>query len=353
MAEDFSDKTEEPTPKKLADARQKGFVAKSQDMTIGVLLFLSLILVYLISGHMYASVEHISLNILENLNTPFDQVETVVFWLRIGLWQILLILLPLIVGVFVVGFIVNLAQVGLVFSFYTLIPKWQRINFFYSPNLERIFSWRAMLRMTFGLVRINLSFFIAWLMIGFDMPVITRMGGVDTMTVLIYIQRKLVQVGLVTAFTYILIAIVDLFYQKWRFKREMKMSRRELKDEIKQLEGDLVVKNKIKAAMRSLVYDKLQKIIPTADVIISDAGRYAVALSYDPKQMKTPIVVCKGLGKKSDAMLRAAKKYKVSVVENTELARSLFRNLNEDSPIKPEHYSEVAAALVFLKINEP
>ena len=345
MAEDFSDKTEEPTPKKLADARQKGFVAKSQDMTIGVVLLMTMIMMFFLAGFMYERIAVFTVGIFSNLNMPIDNMQGVVSWLRKAIVYYFLTLLPLNVGVLLVALVVNFAQVGFNVSFYPLIPNWNRINFFHSANLERIIGMKAMLRLILGLIRINLSFFLAWFMIGADMSIITKMGHTSIAKILLFIERKVLVVAMVTSACYILVAMVDLVYQRWRFKREMKMSRRELKEETKQLEGDVKVKEKIRRMMRSFVHDNLKKTIPEASLVVFHPGKYAVGLKYQPDKMAVPICLFKGFGKKSDSILAAAKKNGVPIIKNPKLAKDLFAELEPDFPIAPAHYVEVAEIL--------
>lgn len=349
MAEEFGDKTEEPTPKKLADARKKGFVAKSQDLSISILIFMTITMMFFLSGYMFQRLEILTQGILYNLDFSSFNVETITTWGRYGIMEFFVLLLPLLLGVLVIGLIVNIAQVGFALSFYPMIPKWQRINFFHAANYEKNLGWRAIVRLIFGLIRLNLVVVLNFGIIVYDMPMITKLSNGSIKNILIFIHNKALEVGIAISIVYILIAIADYIYQKWRFLKEMRMSKREVKEEIKQLEGDITMKSKIRSVMRSMVHDNLRKIVPMADLIIVQPGHYSVGLKYHPEKMVAPLVVCKGLGRKADEIVRFAKQTNVPIVENSFLAQSLYQMIEANHYITSDFYQRVAESMSQVK----
>lgn len=347
MAEDFQEKTEEPTKKKLSDARKKGFVAKSQDLTISVMLLMTMVVLYFTSGFMFDRLTWICRGILLHLSVDFGEISFVSAWARWGVLQITWIIFPLILSVVFIGILCNLLQTGFIFSTYPLVPKWKKLNMFDPHNYINNFSYHALIRLCFGLARVMVVTVFSFAVIGADMFTIYAIMNKTPFDLLMFVHREAVLVGSSLAIGYLVVAAADLMYQKWRFNKEMKMSRRELKDEFKQTEGDLKVKNKIKEMMQSTVQPYLQKIVPLADVVVTDPfGHFAIALSYRENKMRAPICLAKGTGKKAILILSIAKKHKVFIVENFNLAQSLYRATQVDGLISPEFYFRVAELLI-------
>lgn len=347
MAEDFQEKTEEPTQKKLADARKKGFVAKSQDLTISIMLLLTMVILFFISGFMFNKLAWVCKGILLHLNIDISEIPFVTAWGRWGIVQVIWIVFPLFASVIILGVLCNLLQTGFIFSTYPLVPKWHKLNIFHHANYVNNFSYHALIRLSFGMARVMVVTVFSFTVIGYDMYSIYSMMNGTPYEVLAFILREAVIVGLSLSIGYLVVAIGDLMYQKWRFNNEMKMSRRELKDEFKQTEGDVKVKNKIREMMQSSVQPYLQKIIPFADVVVIDPfGEFAVALSYKEKKMRAPLCLARGTGKKAQFIRTLAEKHKVFIVENLNLAQSLFRTTQVDALISPEFYFRVAELLI-------
>lgn len=347
MSDDFLEKTEEPTPKKLADARKKGFVAKSQDLTISIMLLITMIILYFTSGFMFKQLAWLCKGILEHLNTPFTDVFFIAAWGRWGIIQVFWIVFPLFASVIFLALLCNLIQTGFIFSTYPLSPKWYKLNLFHTANYVNNFSYHALIRLSFGLARVIFVTVFSFAVIGSDMLKIYEMMNGTTFDLLNFIHREAFLVGAILSIGYILVAIGDLMYQKWRFNKEMRMSRRELKDEVKQTEGDLKMKSKIREKMQTTVQPYLQKIVPFADVVVTDPfTRFSIALSYHENKMRAPMCLAKGTGKKAAIIRNIAQINKVFIVENHYLAQSLYRATQVDELISPKFYFRIAELLV-------
>jgi flagellar biosynthetic protein FlhB len=351
MSEDFHEKTEEPTQKKLADARKKGFAARSQDLTISVLLVFTTGLLYFSSGYMYVRLERILLNIFQNLNYPFDSHAVVSAWFQTILFDMFWILFPAFVGVFAVGVLINVVQTGFIFSFYPLMPQLKRVNPFHPPNYEKNFGSAAFVRLGFGLIRINLVVILSYVILGVDAFHVFSMVKGSPKDILLFIHREATLVAMGIALSYLAVGVIDLVYQRWRFTREMRMTRREVKDEIKQLEGDINVKSKIRSMMRTYAENNIQQVLPFADVIIAEGNDYVLALFYDPLKLKAPICLCKGSRNRGQRIRYEARKYEIPIVENAELARGLYREVAETALIPKSYYSRIAAILARVQEN--
>ncbi len=352
MAEDFHSKTEEPTPKKLADARKKGFVAKSNELIMALMLLGGVAIFFFFGPYMMDNLKLMFVQILINMDLQFAEISLISWYINHGLYELIKILLPLLFGTVFMAILFNVVQTGLLFTLYPLKPKLKKLNFFDPSNYEKNFGLPAMMRMVFGLTRLQAVVIISWFVIAIDGLVVFSYGKATPkeISALIY-QKGLIQ-GIACSIAYLGVGILDYFFQKWRFMREMKMTRREVKDELKQLEGDQNLKIKIRTMMRN--YAEVSRIadMPQADVVIADEMKFAVAIAYDPKIMRAPICICKGSRRRGAAILEAARKYGIPVVKNSALAQSIFLAIDNGNYISPDHYHAVANILMGLKPSE-
>lgn len=345
MAEEYEDKTEEPTPKRLADAKKKGIVAKSQDLTIALMLMCSMVVLYFFSGYMYRHLSELSIGILSNLHFDYFNPDYIAQLFNWGIWQIGIIVAPALLSALAFALLFNLIQTGFVFSSYPLSPKWNKLNVFDSKNYERNFSWQTVFRLGLSLLRINLLVVINIGLMCLDVAHLRTMSNGSVYEILKYIFIVTLIPGFAISATFIVIAAADYMYQRWRYRREMRMSRREVRDEMKMLEGDLHVRSKIRAMMRSFATLPLPTLVSHADLLVADGGHIAVALQYEHGKMEVPIVIYKGKGGVALEMRALAGKCKVPIVENSPLAQALFRGVGREQSIRPEHYLQVATAL--------
>lgn len=345
MTDEFIDKTEPPTPRKLADARKKGFVAKSQDFTIGILLITNVLVVMFSSGYMYHRLHDIMQSLLGNLYYKFADPEIVIFWMREGLFQILLLLAPMLIGVMLVGTVTNLLQVGFVFSLYPIAPKWKKLNIFSGSNYKKYFSVQTAIKLLMGQLRFLLVVVASWIIVGKDMFYIYTLTKGSPLDILLFIFHKSLQVGLFLALSFTVIALIDVFYGRWKFMKEMRMSKRELRDEMKQLEGDLQMKSKIHSLMHSISYNTIALNIPKANLIITEKTKaQSIALMYYPSKMNAPLCIGKGMRQKAGDILNLAHQHQIPVIENSHLAKTLYASTRIGQYIPINFYQDVANA---------
>lgn len=344
MAEDFHDKTEEPTPKKLADARMKGYAAKSQDLITSIHFILCILVFFFFGSFMFNKIASIDATLLRNLNFNFTDLNILKMIVNIGLLQILYLALPLFSMVMVVSFAMNLLQTGFIFSTYPLIPKWNKLNIFNPSNYEHNFGSPAFVRLCFGLLRLQIVLILSWVITSQQAFHIFSLGKGTAEDMLVFIRQEAILVSLGIAVGYLFIGIGDFFYQKWIFNRKMRMSKREIKDELKQVEGDVNVKIKIRSSMRAKAQANAINQLPQADLLIADGSMYVVALAYKKNKMPVPMCLCKGARSRAEVIKQLAMRYSIPIIENSILTRKLFREIESGSYITPDLYQDVAAA---------
>lgn len=343
---DDSQKTEDPTSKRLDEARNEGRVAKSQEFN-HLLMILALMLAVLMFGKFIgAQISHVSLPFFE---AP-DQIPTDLSNLLGLAWRILgLILLagaaPLVLA-FLAAFGASYLQFGLLWSAENLTPSLDKI----SPlaGIKRIFSLRSVAELLKGVLKIAV---VAIVVGSFVMPSIGdlhRLISMDMIQLLAVITDK-VHIILIGVFAVMaVIAAADIFYQRFEYMKGMRMSRQELRDEFKQTEGDPLVKGRLRQLRMERARRRMMGEVPKADVVVTNPTHYAVALKYDQSAMSAPRVVAKGADKVALRIREVAKEADVPVIENPPLARGLYAAVEIDQEIPPEYYKTVAELISYI-----
>ena len=344
--EDYLEKTEPPTPKRLAEARKKGQVAKSQDLTISVVLLVNMFVMLYFAKFMYFHLRNIFLAVYSNLDFAFDDPQIVVYWLRTGLLEILWILSPMFIGAMLSAVLINLLQVGFIFSFFPLTPKWSKINVFVGENYKKYFSIHMVLKQFFGQLRFVIVTVGSWTIVGKDMYQLYHLTQGGPRHIIVFIFHKSLQIGIFLSSAFLGIAVFDYFYQRWKFAQELKMTKREIKDEMKLLEGNISMKSKIRSLMHKLLQNQIQNYVPKANIVITEATQaQAIALIYQPDKMSAPLCVAKGSRKKAKEIIDLALKFQVPIIENSQLTKTLYMDTDVGEMVSKAFYYDVATAL--------
>ena len=347
MAEQEQNRSEPATPFKLREAKKRGSVAKSMDLNS--VFVVAALLVCLQLWAWPAARQQLSLaSLLFQQSSAFGFSQAQVWsWVTTALAQTVLMLAPFFAAVMLAGALSSLVQHGPVFSVHPIKPDFNRLN--PAAGFKRIFSKRALFDLVKNLVKLALFVWVLYLMISQLLPSLVALLHVEAKA---YAARALDDVaGLVfkLLMAMLAIALVDLVYTRWEFGDKLRMSRRELKDEVKQREGN----PKIKARIRELQNELRRKTqavknIPKADMLVTNPTHVGVALMYRHGEMAAPAIVAKGVGDMVEKMKVVARRHRVTVVENRRLARALYA-LELHDAVPEEHYAEVARILVWIQ----
>jgi flagellar biosynthetic protein FlhB len=215
-------------------------------------------------------------------------------------------------------------------------------------GLKKVLSLRSLVEMVKGLLKAALFALVIYFSLRKDTPELVHAIRFPLEAGVSQLLWKLLGLSFRLAFLLLVIAIFDYVYQKWEFERSIKMSKQELKEEYKQMEGDPQIKSKIRQKQRELARSRMMSSVPKADVVITNPTRLAVALEYDRKVMDAPVVSAKGSGFLARKIREIAREKGVPVVENKPLARSLFENLEVGDEVPEEFYRAVAEVLAFV-----
>lgn len=353
MADDFQEKTEEATPKKLHDARKKGKVAQSRELTSTTMGFAAIIAIYTFSSYMFRSLQDITQEIFYGLNTPFDCQDIVTTCVRKGLFEMFLLLGPFLFCLFVAALSVNILQVGFFPNLESIYPKWGKLNILNPEIIKRFFGLQAIVRLFLGIAKIFVIAIVSYLVITKGAPAFSLLTNGTVKEIFDFLCKEVFWLSLVLTLILITLGLSDFAFQKWKFSQEMKMSKQEIKEEHKQSEGDPKLKSQIRSMVQSFIANKTSTNVPKADVIIANPIHFAIAIKYDAEKMVAPICVAKGTQKKAIAIKELAKKSKVPVVESPPLARALYKVIDVGDTIPPQFYQAVAEILAYVyRLNE-
>lgn len=347
MAEESGDKSEEPTPHRLREAREKGQVAKSREITVAVILLLSYGVFRFVAPFMWQQLYEMAHIILGEISHANDfSLSFVGYILFIGLRAMALTVAPIFAVVIIGALVTEGLQTGLVVSAEPLSPKLERINPW--EGFKRIFSLQGLVETIKSILKIIIVFLIAWYAISEDLPFVVVLMDSSPWDALALGGLIAYKIALRVGLFYIAIAILDYFYHRWEYMRKLRMTRQEIKEEYKRLEGDPAVKQRMRDLQRQVAYQRMMSAVPQADVVVTNPTHIAIALKYVAKEMTAPKLLAKGERKVAEEIRRIAEDHEIPIVENEPLARSVYRSTAVNQEIPSDLYQAVAEVLAFV-----
>lgn len=346
-APDPESKTEEATPRKLADARKKGDVAKSPDVA-SALSLLGAASVILMAGGWFAT--SIAEQLLPFIASPHRMMGGLDAGagVEIGaqaLWAIAPFLAAVMLATIVGGAGGNLAQSGLIFTAQKIKPDWSRL----SPlkGFKRIFGPDGLVQFLKTFLKLAAVVLICWLVLRPHLREFENMAAMPPAMIL-PMARDLAIALMVSAIVFLgLTAGADYLWQRYRFAERMKMTKEELKEDYKQSEGDPHVKAKLKQIRAQRGRQRMMQNVPKATVIVTNPTHYSVALRYDTGDA-APVCVAKGVDALALRIREVAREHSVPIVENVPLARALYAAVDVDETIPREHFEAAAKVIGFV-----
>ncbi len=345
MAEDKFDKTEQATPRKLEQAREKGQVAKSKDATSVAMLLASIGIFYFFSDNIIENINALVRGLFaESGSIELTVANTQGLFLKIvkGIFYIMMpfLILPLI------GLVANFLQIGFIFSTEPITPKLSKVNPL--SGLKRLFGASSAMEFAKTLAKMVIIGLVAFNVLKGEVQNFGQLADTETLTMLSYLGSVSFKVLVKSAWVLVIIALIDFIFQKWERGRNMRMSKHEIKEEYKDTEGQPLVKARIRALQRSLAKQRMMQEVPDATVVITNPTHFAVALKYEQGTMTAPVVVAKGAGIVAKKIKELAKENGVPLVENKPLARTLWKLVDVGSEVPETLYQAIAEVLAYV-----
>ena len=349
MAEDSEsggEKTEDPTSRKLSKAREEGQVAKSIEIPSVFVLLAGVISLYASAFYIYknlVAVFHFNFNFVKiPLLTNLEAVRLLAYHTQ----KIIFTCLPVMLPIVLIALISNFAQVGFTVSWESLEPKLSRLD----PinGFKQKFSSRAVVEFVKTLVKVGVVSMVAYYSIKGEIVQISRLYDHSVGQILLFVLKVSFWIFIKVCLIMIIVAILDYAYQKWKFLEDQKMTKKEVKDETKQTEGDPLVKSRIRQLQHEAARKRMMADVPDADVVVTNPTRLAIALKYDGSKMEAPIVLAKGAGPVARNIRRIARENDVPLVEDKQLARNLYSSVDIGGQLKIKLYKAVAELLAYV-----
>ncbi|NWO12985.1 flagellar biosynthesis protein FlhB [Virgibacillus sp.] len=340
------EKTEKATPKKRQDERKKGKVAKSQDVNTAILLLFALIVLYVFGS----SMKNQMTSLYEHTFTEFihwQVTETTVAQVFNGATlEVAKMLAPIMIIVIIGALAASFLQIGFLFTTEPLKFDLKKIDPI--QGAKRIFSLRAIVELLKSLLKIvsigTVTFTVIW--IYKDEMMMMAFKNADT--ALGFFGKVTIVMGIIAVIILVFLAVFDYAYQRYDYEKNMKMSKQDVKDEFKNVEGDPLIKSKIKERQRQMATRRMMSEVPNADVIITNPTHVAIAIKYDEEKAAAPYILAKGVDEVALRIKQVAKENSVMTVENKPLARSLYRVVDIGDVIPESFFQAVAEILAYV-----
>jgi len=346
MAASDAEKTEKPTPKRIQRAREEGNVPKTQDLNSAIILLTSTILLYfMIGGLMRNLIEFFHIFWRE---IPFFEftVDNMQKYFAAGCLKIAAMLAPFLLAILAAGILANIIQFGLLFTTKTLQPRLDRLN----PlnGFSRLFSARGVVDLLKNILKLALVGFVAYWTIKADFYKFIPLLDQSLEQIVTFLGLLTYKVALRTSIMILLLAILDFIWIKYKYIKDLKMTKQEVKEEHRQSEGPPEVKSQIRRVQFKTAMNRMMREVPAAEVVITNPTHLAVALKYDGAKMDAPIVVAKGARKIAEKIKQIAEEHNIPIVENKTLAQSLFKSVEIGQMIPPQFFAAIAEILAFV-----
>lgn len=345
--DDLGERTEEPTARKLSQARKKGQVPKSQDLS-GAISLLGAMIVFLALGSsvgaMFASILRRTLG--GEISADIRSTETIYAASKAVTYEAMVTVLPIMVLAAIAAYIGGFLQVGWLITGEPIRPKFSKLS--PKAGLKRILGMRALMKTVINSLKLSVMVIVSTLFIMANLDAIAVMPKLTPLMALTNALRLIFILALILIALLIFIAIIDFIYQKWQHTKDLRMSKQEVKDERKSMDGDPMVKGKRRQMAREIVMQQIGKAVPEADVIVTNPTHFSVAIRYDPEKMGAPRVTAKGADLLALRMRQIARQNEVPIVERPPLARALYWGIDVGQEVTLEHYEAVAELLAYV-----
>ncbi|MFW5999094.1 MAG: flagellar biosynthesis protein FlhB [Halanaerobiaceae bacterium] len=340
------EKTEEPTPKRRREAREEGKVAKSQELSAALTLLGSFLILYMLFISMIDSITERMADVL-----TFERVPEITANFGFNLLMDNIIFTARLVGPVMlaagfVGVLVNFIQVGPIFTHQTLIPKFENLDPI--SGMKNIFSLKALVELVKSLLKAIVVFFLAYVNISNSLDDLTTLSQQGVRPGIAFLGSIIVRIAVGIIIFLIVLGVLDYFYQRWEYEKQLKMTKYEIKEERKEREGDPLIKQRRKERQKRLSVNRMMAAMEEADVVITNPTHIAVALEYDLESMEAPVVVAKGEGYVAQRIKDKAGELGIEIVEEKSLARALNKAVEIGDVIPAELYQAVAEILAFV-----
>lgn len=345
MAADDQEKTEEATSKKIEDARREGNVPKSQDLAAVVTLVVGVVVVLFLIGYLSERIMNLYRYYQSFIGVELDLKILQAITIK-TMFELIIMLLPIVLSIMVAGVIGNLMQFGFIFTTKPITPNLSKIDPI--KGLKNLFSMKKAVDSIKITLKVGVVFSIAFVFLLQFMTELPKVELYDVVSQLAWLKEKAIILAAIVIIAFIFIGIIDIFLVRFQYFKSLRMSKQEIKDEYKQMEGDPQVKGRIRRMQMEAARRRMVQDVAQADVVITNPTHYAIALRYDSSKEAAPRIMAKGVDFLALRIKEVAYENEVLVYENPPLARELYKLCDVGDMIPRELFEAVAEVLSFV-----
>lgn len=337
-------KTEKATPYRRRKLREEGNVAKSVEIASSLTVLVSSLIIFFTGVLIFREVASF-LMMVSGLR-PVDLLSSGTLVVKESLTNIVKLLAPFFAITLLVVIGAHVAQFGFIFTLKPLQLRWERVN--PVEGIKRMFSLSTLFELSKNSLKTLLLFGIALFLLKGSLDLILSSAQMPLLEGILFFVNLVMKVVLVLGIVAFFVALLDYAYKRWDYERKARMSREEIKEEFKQLEGHPEVRARIRARMREMARGRMMAEVPKASVVITNPTHIAIALRYDSERDRAPVVVAKGKGTIAEKIMQIAEENGVPVIRKPELARTLYSVVDVGDEIPPEFYKAVAEVIALI-----
>ncbi len=350
MADDTSsqeEKTEEPSQKRIDDAREEGNVPRSVELSSMTILLTGVLGLYFLGGGMWNDMSQASYYLFNNAVDLNLNTENFCAYAEVVVWFMVKLTAPLFMLLMIVGVLTGVAQSGPNFSWKALQPKASKMDPI--KGLKRTFaSTRALMEMVKSILKVVMVGALSWWTIASMFGDYVMLLDKEIGQFFLYLMMQIFKLSIRIALLLLLLAVLDYIWQRYKYFKDLRMSRQEMKEERKQQEGDPMVKSRIRSIQMEAARKRMMAEVQEADVVVTNPTRLAVAIKYDPDNMVAPLVVAKGARKVAEKIKEIAREHGIPIVENKPLAQLMFKACKVGGELPSHMYKAVAEVLAYV-----
>lgn len=340
------EKTERATPKKRQDARKKGQVAKSMELPAAMVLLMVLFVLYLYGSVMKERIENmfvVTFHDYMRMEVTFDNITMIFGNLMV---EGLILLAPIMGLAALVAFLSMYMQIGFLFTAEPLKMSLEKLDPI--KGLGNLFKLRSLVELIKSILKLTVIGTVVFYTIWSKKADFLAMAHWPLIHTFTYTARVIVILGIQIAVILFVLALLDYMYQRYEYEKNLRMSREEIKQEYKNMEGDPLIKGKIKEKQKRMALQRMMQEVPKADVVITNPTHFAVAMKYDPNRADAPVVIAKGMDYLALKIRQVAQEHGVVTMENKPLARALYDQVEIGETIPAELFQAVAEVLAYV-----
>jgi flagellar biosynthetic protein FlhB len=340
------DRTEPATPRRRREAREQGQVAKSNDLAAAVVLLGGLIALYFTATPIVTRIVDVLRYCLGDSDLSMTRPDAMP---RVGLSvmsTLAYVILPMLLGLMTVSIVVGVAQVGWNPTLKPLTPSLSKLNPI--AGFRRFFSAQSLVQLAMSILKMIVVSMVVYHTLKDRYALVVSAVGLHHWAVMGLLGELLFSLGIRLAIVLLILAILDFIYRRYKFEQDLKMTKEEVKEEFRSMEGDPQVKQRRRKVQLDLTAQRMRTAVPKADVVVTNPTELAVALQYNEKTMTAPKVVAKGQGFMAEQIRKIAIEHGVPIVERRPLAQALYRQVEVGQEVPPAFYRAVAEILAYV-----